>query len=694
MRVAAVTVSLLATAGVAWGAPATIRLDPTKQLGPVNKLVFGNNMLAYQEAPEYADLGAGLWDPENGRSVPEMVQLAKEAGLTVSRWPGGCAAHTYNWKLTVGPLAQRPHIRFGLSQFLQNCKDIGALPVLTVAEYWGEPQDAADLVEYLNAPNDGSNPNGGTDWAALRAAEGYPQPWRVQWFEYGNESDHGNHGQGDAFKRWTPEQYAQRYLAYRAAMKAVDPTIKLGAVLENTATPDFGEWTRTVLRLAGRQMDFAIHHAYRPGYYSDDDPPEIAQRLFTVALSTPAQWHDHYAALRALMRELAGREIPLAITEYNGHFVQEKPVPFRLCLGDALIVAQMLHVFLHPENGIVMANFWQFANEYWGMVKGYQAPYVRRPMYYPFYLYAKHFGDVLLEPEVQCATYDNPGGWGVVPMTGPPQPFRLFEENLLPKQEWTLSPVDGVTQGLGPDDTLVVRLDRTDEFNYYHAHKTMPVEPSTTYRLSGEIRVEGLTGGRGAQLQIGDARGWTETRSAALTAEVNAEQWTPVSVDYLTLPDATAVQVIARRLESTGQGTLYLRNVKVQRVQPRNFGAQPILDVNASRSADGLRICLMIVNRALNASTPVTITVPGAQSVLAETLTGPTVDATNEQNPTNVHLEPLPAQLAAGQITLDLPKHSLTAVVVRMWGQGPSPPGGGVGAASPRGCAVYGVQHG
>jgi hypothetical protein len=36
---------------------------------------------------------------------------------------------------------------------------------------------AADWVEYCNAPYDGSNPNGGTDWAAQRAADGSPDPY-------------------------------------------------------------------------------------------------------------------------------------------------------------------------------------------------------------------------------------------------------------------------------------------------------------------------------------------------------------------------------------------------------------------------------------------------------------------------------------------------------------------------------------
>jgi alpha-N-arabinofuranosidase len=51
----------------------------------------------------------------------------------------------------------------------------------------GNAKDAADLVEYLNSPNDGSNPNDGTDWAAVRAANGHPEPYNIKYFEIGNE---------------------------------------------------------------------------------------------------------------------------------------------------------------------------------------------------------------------------------------------------------------------------------------------------------------------------------------------------------------------------------------------------------------------------------------------------------------------------------------------------------------------------
>ena len=46
--------------------------------------------------------------------------------------------------------------------------------------------DATDLVEYLNAKV-GTNPNGGIDWAKVRANNGHEKPYNVRYFEIGNE---------------------------------------------------------------------------------------------------------------------------------------------------------------------------------------------------------------------------------------------------------------------------------------------------------------------------------------------------------------------------------------------------------------------------------------------------------------------------------------------------------------------------
>lgn len=74
---------------------AIITVNVNKVIGEVNPWVFGSNMIGYQKggwphaAPDYADRSSGMWDPEKRCSVPEMVTLAKNAGLSVARYPGG-----------------------------------------------------------------------------------------------------------------------------------------------------------------------------------------------------------------------------------------------------------------------------------------------------------------------------------------------------------------------------------------------------------------------------------------------------------------------------------------------------------------------------------------------------------------------------------------------------------------------------
>lgn len=401
--------------------PARIEVRPGEEIGPVNRLIFGNNMLGYQYGtfqhtrPDYADRGAGIWDPDRRRPEPEFVKLARQAGTTVSRWPGGCGTHNYNWKLTVGPLEKRPRQKFGLPEFLTFCRQTDSVPILTVAVYWGTAADAAELVEYLNSPNDGGNPNGGTDWAAVRAGDGHVEPYNVVWFEYGNESNHGEHSPSEGRKqkrKFSAEEYARRYLEYQSVMKAVDPHIKLGAIIWHP----FEDWNRTVLRIAGRQIDYGIEHTYVPGFHSDTTPDK-SRLLMQACVASGARLQEVYDQLNHMVEYETGRtDLRWAVTEYNGHFVQNKPVPYRQSLGNALRNAEHLRVMMQPRNRIALANFWQFANEYWGMVRGYvhkgERP-VKQANFYVYQLYNEHFGDTLIASGVSCSQWEFPGGAGI-----------------------------------------------------------------------------------------------------------------------------------------------------------------------------------------------------------------------------------------------------------------------------------------
>lgn len=383
-----------------------------ESLGLVNRRIFGNNMVAYDPTTYedwdnpyygYSDFGAGIWDPKLRKNVSELVGLAKGAGISVLRFPGGCGAHHYDWKKSVG--TSRVHFLYGIDEFLKTCREIGAEPIVTLSYFSGDENDAADLVEYLNAPNDGSNPNGGIDWAFRRAEHGHIAPYRVTYFEFGNEDWHGDHRN---IREISPDEYAERYLRFYVRLKAVDPSIQVGVILAHSS------WDQRVLRVIGERFDFGIIHMYFSGGWVDQALENVDPRtIFLATLAEPARYEQRIKQCLDMMREASGRAVPIAFTEYNTAFAQNNPVAYRHSLGGALLNAELLRILLHPENNILLANYWQFSNSHWGMVaNGFEGnaenlyrPYYKRPQYYVFEMYARHFGDVLIGAHAQGETY-------------------------------------------------------------------------------------------------------------------------------------------------------------------------------------------------------------------------------------------------------------------------------------------------
>ena len=87
------------------------------------------------------------------------------------------------------PRDQRPQYRghwypqstngFGIEEFLQFCEAAHIEPAFAI-NIDETPEDAADLVEYLNGPAT-------SVWGAKRAANGHPRPYHVRYIEIGNE---------------------------------------------------------------------------------------------------------------------------------------------------------------------------------------------------------------------------------------------------------------------------------------------------------------------------------------------------------------------------------------------------------------------------------------------------------------------------------------------------------------------------
>ena len=137
----------------------------------------------------------------------EFAELYKDAGFGSIRYPGGTISNLFRWKESIGPKEQRVKQIHG---FYNNTNQAGIAPnfgLTEVADFAyrddvqseivyvygfgrGSAQDAADLVEYLNAPA-GSNPGGGVAWADVRKENGHAEPYNVRYFEIGNENNQG-----------------------------------------------------------------------------------------------------------------------------------------------------------------------------------------------------------------------------------------------------------------------------------------------------------------------------------------------------------------------------------------------------------------------------------------------------------------------------------------------------------------------
>ena len=149
----------------------------------------------------YAFNGYGSFDSSTMTIKEDFKKLYENAGFGSIRYPGGTISNLFNWKATLGPVENRKNQIHG---FYNNPGQVGIAPNFGIGEIAtfadsvdseivyvyslgrGSAQDAADLIEYLNAQV-GTNPNGGIDWAAVRAENGHPEPYKVRYFEIGNE---------------------------------------------------------------------------------------------------------------------------------------------------------------------------------------------------------------------------------------------------------------------------------------------------------------------------------------------------------------------------------------------------------------------------------------------------------------------------------------------------------------------------
>jgi len=333
---------------------------------------------------------------------PTILNKIREIGPTTLRFPGGVLSDKYDWETDIGPSLGGS---WSFDRFMLVVQALNATPVVTVNYGFGSPKEAADWVAYANAPSDGSN-----YWGSLRAAYGHAAPYYVQYWEIGNEVYAGGITNGTT--------YANDFIKYVQQMKAVDPTIKVGADMPESINNTNGlSWAKPVLTIAGPYMDFIVYHRYYPRYPSSFDT-YYGTMAATYDLQSRNQ--EYLNLIAQLLPQKAGK-IPIAVTEYNAFYDYDHPRGATLEAG--LLVADCLLYFVSHDY-VSMATIWDLINQPDVPPGGYPFSIINnflnlsaRPTGYAIEMFTSHFGVELVSASVNSPTFNVTQQVGVVEPT-------------------------------------------------------------------------------------------------------------------------------------------------------------------------------------------------------------------------------------------------------------------------------------
>lgn len=216
---------------------------------------------------------------ENG-CRPELAQLLYNIKPKFMRFPGGCFVegqespeNAFRWERTVGPIEKRPgHINrnwgyrtsdgMGFHEFLQLAEDIGAKPlyVVNIGLWHGgmTPLDSIqpwidECMQALEYANGDVN----TKYGKMRAENGHPTPFNIEYLEIGNENN-----QPDAKSQ--SDHYYDRYMKFSKAVLAKYPKMHLIGNVAAWGTDD-PKWE------SNAPVELIDEHYYRnPAWFADN----------------------------------------------------------------------------------------------------------------------------------------------------------------------------------------------------------------------------------------------------------------------------------------------------------------------------------------------------------------------------------------------------------------------------------------
>jgi hypothetical protein len=306
-------------------ANANIAIDAGSPRGTISPTAFGMN--------------TAVWD---GHLLDgSMPSVLRRAGVTILRFPGGSSADNYHWQTNSFCNGGYTNPNNTFDAFMGVARATGAQPLITVnygsnatCTGGGDPAEAAAWVRYANV------------------TKGYG----VKYWEIGNEVyGNGTYPGGwetDLHPQKGPAAYASNTAAFVDAMKAADPSIKVGVALTTPGYWPDGRapaWNTAVLDGVCAKIDFVDVH-----WYPINDAGTDADLL-----ASTGQIAGMMATLRAAITAHCGaraNQIQILLGEMNTNSTGKQ----RVGLVDALFLADGFMTWL--EDGAANTSWWDLHN--------------------------------------------------------------------------------------------------------------------------------------------------------------------------------------------------------------------------------------------------------------------------------------------------------------------------------------------
>lgn len=286
-----------------------------------------------------------IWNPNLVH--PVVADRIRTAGLRTLAFNGGGVSDLYHWadgSLSHDPdAANHPYDyyslkpQFSFDQFAGVAGRAGAGMLVHVNYGTGTAAEAAGWVRYANKIK------------SYRVRD-----WEVGEEVYLNGYLPSLNVEPDAHADKSPEAYARNVVEYARAMKAVDPTIRVGVGLLVTGPGPsvYRDWNEAVLRIAGPAIAFVDLHWYPSTFVGSDQ-----ETLLGSADAIPTIMRD----MRATVDQFAGPRVAITIGETNSAITggPDQTAPF-----NALFLAE--HALTMLANGAESVDVWALHNGNYG----------------------------------------------------------------------------------------------------------------------------------------------------------------------------------------------------------------------------------------------------------------------------------------------------------------------------------------